>query len=58
MIVWMIETIYKDHKEIVITASRERGNKELDTAEERDVTVVVTPYKVEDLPEIGIGVLD
>lgn len=58
MIVWMIETMHKDYKEIVITASQERADKELDTAEERDVTVVVTPYKVEDLPELGIGVLD
>lgn len=51
MIVYMIETRHKDYTEFVITASHERTERELATAEERDVGVIVTPYKVEDLKE-------
>lgn len=51
MIVYQIETRDKDYKSIIITASYERTRKELDTAEERNVAVIVTPYTVEDLDE-------
>ena len=51
MTVFMIETRYEDCNEIVITASYERTRKALDTAEERNVDVIVTPYTVEDLDE-------
>ena len=51
MVVYQIETRYKDYKSITITASYERTRKELGTAEERNVDVIVTPYTVEDLDE-------
>lgn len=47
----MIETRHQDYTEFVITASHERTERELATAEERDVDVIVTPYIVEDLEE-------
>lgn len=49
MTVFMIETRHKDFNEIVITASYERAQNELNTAEERGVDVIITPYEVEDL---------
>lgn len=49
MIVYMIEIKHKHFKEIVITASHERAQAELNTAEARGVGVVITPYNVEDL---------
>lgn len=49
MIVYMIEIRHKHFNEIVITASHERAQAELNTAEARDVGVIVTPYNVEDL---------
>ena len=49
MTVYMIETRYKDYNTFIVTASHERAKKELSTAEERDVGVIVTPYDVEDL---------
>ena len=49
MTVYMIETRHKDCKEIVITASYDRTQVELNTAEARGVDVIVTPYNVEDL---------
>lgn len=49
MTVYLIETRYDDYNEEHITASRERAQKELETAEERNVGVIVTPYEVEDL---------
>ena len=51
MIVYQIETRYEDCNEIVITASYERTRKELDTAEERNVDVIVTPYILEDFDD-------
>lgn len=48
MIVYQIETRDKDYKSIIITASYERTRKALDTAEERNVDVIVTPYTLED----------
>ena len=51
MIVYQIETRDKDYKSIIITASYERTRKALDTAEERNVDVIVTPYTVEDFDE-------
>ena len=51
MIVYQIETRDKDYKSIIITASYERTRKELDTAEERNVDVIVTPYTLEDFDE-------
>lgn len=51
MIVYQIETRTKDYKAIIITASYERTRKELDTAEERNVDVIVTPYTLEDFDE-------
>lgn len=48
MIVYEIETRGKNYKEIIITASYERARKALDTAEERNVGVIVTPYTLED----------
>ena len=49
MTVFMIETRYKDSTEIVITASYERTQNALNTAEARGVDVIITPYEVEDL---------
>ena len=43
----------KDYKSIIITASYERTRKALDTAEERNVGVIVTPYTLEDFDEEG-----
>lgn len=54
MDVWVIETRHKDYNEFHITASYERAMKELSTAEDRDVGVIVTPYVVEDLEEKGL----
>ena len=48
MTVYQIETRDKDYKSIIITASYERTRKALDTAEERNVDVIVTPYTLED----------
>ena len=53
MIVYQIETRDKDYKSIIITASYERTRKALDTAEERNVDVIVTPYTLEDFDEEG-----
>lgn len=49
MLVYMIEIRHKHFTEIVISASYERAQAELNTAEARDVGVIVTPYNVEDL---------
>lgn len=51
MTVFMIETRYEDYNEIIITVSHERAERELSSAEERNVGVIVTPYTVEDLDE-------
>ena len=51
MTVYMIETRDKDYKSIIITASYERTIKALDTAEERNVDVIVTPYTLEDFDD-------
>ena len=51
MTVYQIETRDKDCKSITITASYERTRKALDTAEERNVDVIVTPYTLEDFEE-------
>lgn len=51
MTVYIIETRYKDYKTLVVTASKARADRELSSAEERDVGVIITPYKVEDLDE-------
>lgn len=53
MTVFMIETRHEDCKSIIITASYERTRKALDTAEERNVDVIVTPYTLEDFEEVG-----
>ena len=53
MTVFMIETRYEDCNEIVITASYARAQNELNTAEERNVDVIVTPYTLEDFDEGG-----
>ena len=53
MTVYQIETRDKDYKSIIITASYERTRKALDTAEERNVDVIVTPYTLEDFDEEG-----
>lgn len=49
MTVWLIETRYKDYTLFNVTASHDRAERELSTAEERGVDVIVTPYEVEDL---------
>lgn len=49
MIVYMIEIRHKHFNEIIILASCERAQAELNTAEARGVSVIVTPYNVEDL---------
>ena len=51
MTVYQIETRDKNYKSIIITASYERTRKALDTAEERNVDVIVTPYMLEDFEE-------
>ena len=51
MTVYQIETRDKDYKSIIITASYERTRKALDTAEERNVDVIVTPYTLEDFDD-------
>ena len=51
MVVYQIETRYKNYKSIIVTASYERTRKELDTAEERNVGVIVTPYILEDFDD-------
>ena len=51
MTVYQIETRYKDYKSIIITASYERTREALDTAEERNVDVIVTPYTLEDFDD-------
>ena len=48
MTVYQIETRDKDYRSIIITASYERTREALDTAEERNVDVIVTPYTLED----------
>lgn len=49
MTVWLIETRHKDYyTRFNVTASHERVERELSTAEEREVDVIVTPYEVED----------
>jgi hypothetical protein len=49
MTVYLIETRYKNYTEFHVTVSHERALYEFNTAEERNVDVVVTPYEVEDL---------
>lgn len=51
MIVWLVETKNKEYTTSYITASLDRAERDLSTAEERDVDVIVTSYKVEDLDE-------
>ena len=51
MTVWLVETRNKEYKTFYITASHNRAERDLSTAEERDVDVIVTPYEVEDLDE-------
>lgn len=53
MKVWLIETRYKDFKEYNITTSYDRAERELSTAEERNVEVIVTPFEVEDLKGVN-----
>lgn len=54
MFVWLIEIRHKGYSEFVVTASHERVERELTTAEERNVDVIATSYKVEDLEENGL----
>lgn len=56
MIVWLIETRHNDYTDIVITASHKRVDEEIDTAEERAVDVIATPYVVEDLDEKSLDI--
>ena len=51
MTVWLVETRNKDYVTFYVTASHDRAERDLSTAEERGVDVIVTPYKVEDLEE-------
>lgn len=51
MIVWLVETRHKDYSTSYVTVSHDRAERDLSTAEERNVDVIVTPYKVEDLKE-------
>jgi len=53
MTVWLIETRHKDFKEYNITASYDRAERELSTAEERNVGVIVTTFEVEDLKGVN-----
>ena len=48
MIVWLVETRHKNYTTSYVTASHDRAERDLITAEERDVGVIVTPYEVED----------
>ena len=48
MTVWLVETRHKDYTTFYITANHERAERELSSAEERNVGVIVTPYEVED----------
>lgn len=49
MTVWLVETRSKDLSTFYVTASHDRAERDLSTAEERDVGVIVTPYEVENL---------
>lgn len=51
MTVWLVETRNKYWNLFYVTASHDRAEKDLSTAEERNVDVIVTPYEVEDLEE-------
>lgn len=51
MIIWLVETRSKDWSTFYVTASRDRAERDLSTAEEKNVDVIVTPYEVEDLAE-------
>ena len=51
MTVYMIETRYTDYSTFMITASHERAERELSSAEERNVGVIVTPYTLEDFDD-------
>lgn len=51
MTVWLVETRNKDYKAFYVTASHERAERDLSTAEERGVEVIITPYEVEDFNE-------
>lgn len=51
MTVWLVETRNKDYKSFYVTASHDRAQHDLNTAEVRDVGVIVTPYEVEDFNE-------
>lgn len=51
MTVWLVETRSKDWSTFYVTACHGRAERDLSTAEERGVGVIVTPYKVEDLEE-------
>jgi hypothetical protein len=51
MTVWLVETRTKYYKSFYVTASDERAEIALSTAEERNVEVIVTPYEVEDFNE-------
>ena len=53
MTVWLVETRHKEYTTSYITSSHDRAERDLSTAEERGVDVIVTPYKVEDLDENG-----
>lgn len=49
MTVWLVETRHKNYTAFYVTASHDRADRDLSTAEEREVDVIVTPYEVEDL---------
>lgn len=49
MTVWLVETRHKGYSAFYVTASHDRAERDLSTAEERNVDVIVTPYEVEDL---------
>lgn len=51
MTVWLVETRTKYFKAHYVTASHERAERALSTAEKRNVEVIVTPYEVEDFNE-------
>lgn len=51
MIVWLVETRHKNYTAFYVTASHDRAERDLATAEKRNVDVIVTSYKVEDLKE-------
>ena len=48
MTVYLIETRHKGYTVFNVTASHERVERDLSTAEEREVDVIITPYEVED----------